>query len=137
MQPEPNPAVLAPTHVMAPAHGEQAALRSAQSCLIWGWCLVGGGCVLAFCGFIGLLAWIIGAPLVITGCVLAIITIVKGRTGGGVALLLFSLIVAPVALVFGPIVTMLIASAGTAERQESKVEEMTGDSPGASGLEME
>lgn len=85
-------------------------MESARKSLVWGWCLVGGGCVLALVPFLGMLAWFIGPPLVLAGLVLSIIAMSKGRTGGGVALLLFTLIVAPATLIFAPIISSIIGA---------------------------
>jgi hypothetical protein len=85
-------------------------LESARRCLIWGWWLIGGGCLFALIPFIGLITWVVGGPLIIAALILAIIAISKGRTGGGVALLLFSIVIAPFAIALGPIVVGLISS---------------------------
>jgi hypothetical protein len=45
--------------------------------------------------------------LVLAGFILAVVAISKGRTGGGVALLLFSIIVAPLVMFFVPILGLL------------------------------
>ncbi|MES2660843.1 MAG: hypothetical protein V4689_19615 [Verrucomicrobiota bacterium] len=96
-----------------PAYPEHP-LESARKCLFWGWCVVGGGCVLALIPFLGILAWFITGPLVLTGFVLAIISIAKGRTVGGIFLLLFSIFVAPITLFVGPIVSSLLGAASIA-----------------------
>lgn len=124
MEPVPRTPALPTTYAYDRSTAEQGALREARTTLIWGWCLVGGGCLLALAPVLGMLAWFIGPPLVVAGFVLAIVSIVKGRTGGGVALMLFTLIVAPVTLIFGPIVMTMIAAALAADRAAPKMEEM-------------
>lgn len=89
-------------------------LDSARQCLFWGWILVGGGCVVSLIPFIGLVTWIIGSPLIVTGLVLSIIGIAKGRTVGGICLLLFSIFVAPFALFLGPIIASFLGFAAAA-----------------------
>lgn len=86
-------------------------MASARKSLVWGWCLVGGACALAIVPFIGMFAWFIGPPLIVAGFVLSIIAMCKGRTGGGVVLLLFSMIVAPVTIIFAPIISSFIGAA--------------------------
>jgi hypothetical protein len=76
---------------------------------------VGGGCVLALIPFFGLVTWFIAGPLILSGLVLAIVTIVKGRTTGGIFLMLFSLFVAPAVLVLGPIVAAFAGVAALGE----------------------
>ena len=72
---------------------------------------MGGGCLIGFIPFIGMLVWFIAPPLVVTGFVLAIISIAKGRTAGGIGLLLFSMFVAPFTLILGPILSSLLGVA--------------------------
>ncbi len=102
-----------PPHLAYPGNPAYAdsPLESAGKCLVWGWCLVGGGCLLALVPILGMLVWFIATPLVITGFVLAIVSIVKGRTTGGVFLLLFSMFVAPFTLLLGPIISSLLGAA--------------------------
>ncbi len=90
-------------------------LESARQCLFWGWILVGGGCVISLIPFIGLVTWFIGPPLIVVGFVLAIIGIAKGRTAGGICLLLFSIFVAPFALFLGPVIASFLGLAAAAK----------------------
>jgi len=61
--------------------------------------------------FLGILSWIIFMPLEITGFVLAIISIAKGRIAGGICLMLFSIFVVPITMVVAPIISSLIGVA--------------------------
>ena len=106
MRPAPYPH---PGHLAYP----ESPLESARKCLVWGWSLVGGGCLLALIPFFGILVWFIAPPLVVTGFVLAIVSIAKGRTVGGLCLLLFSMFVAPFTLILGPILSSLLGVAAT------------------------
>ncbi len=97
----------------------ESPLESARKCLVWGWCLVGGGCLIGLIPFIGMLVWFIAPPLVVTGFVLAIVSIAKGRTAGGICLLLFSMFVAPLTLIVGPILSALLGAAAVAPKTTS------------------
>ena len=102
-----------------------ASLANARSCLIWGWSLVGGGCVIALIPLVGLLNFIIGPPLIMAGFILAIVAITKGRTGGGVALMLFSIIVAPLFMFLGQLVSLLgFGAAASSPTGSPKIEKM-------------
>jgi hypothetical protein len=46
---------------------------------------------------------------------LAIVSIAKGRTAGGICLLIFTLFVAPFTLLLGPIISSLLGVAATAD----------------------
>lgn len=98
----------------------EPASNHARQCLVWGWALIVGVCVLALIPFIGMLAWFIGPPLMIAALVLAIIAMTKGRTGGGIVLLLFSLTIAPVTFVLAPFVAALLGGAAV-NASQSKV----------------
>lgn len=89
-------------------------LETARKCLFWGWCLVGGGCLFAMIPFLGILSWFIFFPLEITGFILAVISIAKGRIAGGICLLLFSILVLPITMIVTPIISSLAGIAATA-----------------------
>jgi hypothetical protein len=102
-----------------------ATLASARSCLIWGWSLIGGACIISLIPVIGLLNFIMGPPLIVAVFILAIVAITKGRTGGGVALMLFSMIVAPLFMFLGQIVSLLgFGAAASSPPASSKMEKM-------------
>ncbi|WP_193213314.1 hypothetical protein [Luteolibacter marinus] len=112
---------LQPTTRLHPAGGFDPSLRHAGQCLLWGWILIGGACVMALVPIVGFLAWIIGPPLIVAGFVLAVIAMTKGRTGGGIGLLLFSLVVAPATLLFAPIVVTMIGGAAASAAGAGKL----------------
>jgi hypothetical protein len=94
-------------------------LETARKCLFWGWCLVGGGCLFAMIPFWGILSWLIFLPLEITGFVLAVISIAKGRIAGGICLLLFSILVLPITMIVTPIISSLFGAAAIAPQSPS------------------
>lgn len=98
----------------------EPASNHARQCLVWGWALIVGVCLLALIPFVGMLAWFIGPPLMIAALVLAIIAMTKGSTGGGVVLLIFSLTIAPVTFMLAPIVAAMLGGAA-ANASQSKV----------------
>ncbi len=104
--------------------------ESARKSLFWGWWLVGGACVLAVVPFFGMLAWFIGPPLILAAFVLSIIAMSKGRTGGGVALLLFTLIVAPATIVLAPIISTFIGATVTSETSKPQSPDALRNLPG-------
>lgn len=116
-------------HTAAPY--QENPMHSARRSLVWGWCLVGGAFVLAIVPFIGVFAWFIGPPLILAGFVLSIIAMSKGRTGGGVVLLLFSIIVAPVTIIFAPVIASVIGMAAAASEVVKPVPENSGVEPGS------
>lgn len=104
---------------------------SAGKSLVWGWWLIVGACLLAIVPLFGMLAWFIGPPLILAAFVLSIIAMSKGRTGGGVALLLFTIIVAPATIVFAPIITTIIGAAAASDASKPHAPETIRALPGA------
>lgn len=103
---------------------------SAGKSLVWGWWLIVGACILAIVPLFGMLAWIIGPPLIVAAFVLSIIAMSKGRIGGGVVLLLFTIIVAPATIVFAPIITTLIGAAAASDASKPQTPEAPLSAPG-------
>lgn len=77
-----------------------------------------------------MLAWFIGPPLILAAFVLSIIAMSKGRTGGGVALLLFTLIVAPATIVLAPIISTFIGATVTSETSKPQSPDALRNLPG-------
>lgn len=103
---------------------------SARNSLVWGWWLVGGACVLAILPFFGMLAWFIGPPLIVAAFVLSIVAMSKGRTGSGVALLLFSITAAPATILFAPIISGLLYSSVMAPKTPPTIPGIESGFPG-------
>ncbi|MEO5912821.1 MAG: hypothetical protein ABIS50_01215 [Luteolibacter sp.] len=108
-----------------------SSVENARTCLVWGWCLVGGGCLIALVPVVRVLNLLVGPPLLLAGLILAIVAISKGRPGGGVALLLFSITAAPIIMFLAPMLGLL--GFGSASASPSPT---TGSLPVRSEVEM-
>lgn len=96
--------------------------REIRSPIIASWVLMIATCILAVIPFLGFSAWIIGAVTVPIVMVLAIVAIAKGGTWSGIFVLLMAMIVVPVVIGFGPIISTLITAAILDEKSGEKVE---------------
>ena len=82
-----------------------------RSPIIASWILLIATSVLAIVPFIGFLTWVIGVVSVLILIVLGIVVISKGATWNGIFILMASLLVMPVIIFVGPIISSLIAGA--------------------------
>jgi hypothetical protein len=107
------PPVQAPPQPQAPPQQQQAPAYAApqtpqqnpKKLILASWLMIGFTCLVALIPGVGFLTWILGAPILLVTFIMGILTLSKGRTMQGVAILLVSLIAAPIFLVVAPIVT--------------------------------
>jgi hypothetical protein len=84
-----------------------------RSLIIASWVLIGLVCLFALVPFFGFGSWLIAGPILFIALVMGIILLVRGRTLPGLAILLTSLIAAPVFLLVAPFVASLFGLGGT------------------------
>ena len=68
--------------------------------IIVSWCLLILTCLISMIPGVGFIAWLIGAPVLLVSLVCGIVAISKGASLQGVLILLFTLIIAPVIIIF-------------------------------------
>ena len=79
--------------------------QNPKKLILASWLMIGFTCLVALIPGVGFLTWILGAPILLVTFIMGILTLSKGRTTQGVAILLMSLIAAPIFLVVAPILT--------------------------------
>lgn len=84
---------------------------STRSPIIASWIILIATCSLAIVPYVGFLTWVIGAISELILIILAIVIISKGATWHGIFILLASLVVMPVIIFLGPIISSMIAGA--------------------------
>ena len=77
-----------------------------------GWILLGLTCGISLIPIFGFGAWLIAGPMLIAAFVLAIVVLSRGGTGHGILLLLCSVVVAPVFVLFAPLISTAIGVGG-------------------------
>src|SRR6266853_75516 len=84
-----------------------------RSLIITSWVLIGLVCLISVIPFFGFGSWLITGPILFIALVLGIIILARGETLPGLAILLTSLIAAPVFIAVAPFVSSLIGVGGT------------------------
>ena len=83
-----------------------------------GWSLLGVTLVISFIPILGCGSWILVWPVVVAAIILGIMTITRGGTGQGVALIIASIVLVPVALIAPIISTSLLGSVDRAKETQ-------------------
>jgi hypothetical protein len=85
-----------------------------RSLIIFSWVLIGLVCLISLVPFFGFGLWLIAGPILFIALVMGIIILARGETLPGLAILLTSLIAAPLLIVAAPFVSSLFGLGGTA-----------------------
>lgn len=84
-----------------------------RSLIITSWVLIGLVCLISVVPFFGFGSWLIAGPILFIALVMGIIVLARGETLPGLAILLTSLIAAPVFIFVAPFVSSLLGVGGT------------------------
>lgn len=93
-----------------------------------GWLILLASVIFAAIPGLGFLIYLLGVPLLIVAFVLGVVAIVKGRTAGGVLLMLFTLIIAPIAFMVVPLISISAVGekAEVRDSRRTKIQEEDG-----------
>jgi hypothetical protein len=86
----------------------ESSARQDRTLIIASWVLIGAVCLLSLLPFLGFASWLIVSPILFITLILGIIVVAHGETLQGVAILLVTLIVAPVFVLVAPFVTSVL-----------------------------
>ena len=87
--------------------------RQNRSLIITSWVLIGLVCLISVIPFFGFGSWLIAGPILFIALVMGIIILARGETLPGLAILLTSLIAAPVFIFVAPFISSLLGFGGT------------------------
>ena len=102
-----------------------------RSLIIASWVLIGLVCLISVIPFLGFGSWLVAGPILFIALVMGIIVLARGETLPGLAILLTSLIAAPVFIFVAPFISSLlgfggtVAALGTAAEAESRANRPT------------
>ncbi len=123
----PAPAAVTPAPVAAPAaipvrpnvpSVQAPAGKSYKTMARIGWALLGITLLISFIPLLGCGSWILVWPVAVAAIILGIVVMTRGGTGHGIALIIASIVLVPVALVAPIITTALLGSADRAKETQ-------------------
>src|ERR1700722_7540149 len=100
-----------------------------RSLIISSWVLIGLVCLISLFSFFGFGSWLIAGPILFIALIMGIIILRRGETLPGLAILLTSLIAAPLFIMAAPFVSSLFGLGGTAAAIGTAAEASTPTNP--------
>ena len=107
----------------------QQADKRNRSLIIFSWVLIGLVCLISLVPFFGFGLWLIAGPILFIALVMGIIILARGKTLPGLAILLTSLVAAPLFIVATPFVSSFFGFGGRAPAIGTAAEAATQTNP--------